>query len=136
MAPVASVGMVVDHCLPFDIQTLEQAPTPLDKRVRLRLVPPRLIAVRTFSGWYTDATGKEQYKTLQKGLVDSSLIPSTSPSPSVFPKEGGEEQQYEISQYHPPFTLPFLRRNEVWVELQQSLPAVKKLLLDALAKKK
>ena len=124
--------------LPFDIQTLEQAPTPLDKRVRLRLVPPRLIAVRTFSGWFNDAVGKEHYKTLHKGLVDSSLVPSPSPSPSTtaIPKEEEEEQQYEISQYHPPFTLPFLRRNEVWVELQQSLPVVKKLLLDALAKTK
>lgn len=33
-----------------------------------------------------------------------------------------------VAQYHPPWTLPFLRRNEVWIELDPQIPAVVTLL--------
>lgn len=33
-----------------------------------------------------------------------------------------------VAQYHPPWTLPFMRRNEVWVELDPQIPAIAKLI--------
>ena len=116
--------------LPFEITRVDQAPRPLDKRITLRAVPARLVAVRTYSGWHSDAGAKAQYKTLHAALLRDELVTCT-PGSSV--ESDDVEGKYSVSQSHPPFTLPFLRRNEVWVEIQQSLPAVKKLLAAAAA---
>ena len=37
--------------------------------------------------------------------------------------------KWEISQYHPPFTLPFMRRNEVWLILDHDNNDVVKELI-------
>ena len=103
--------------LPFEIQDLDQAPRPLDSRITLRKVPARLVAVRTYSGWHSDEVARGQYIILKEELKKHGLCDE-------------HREDYEVSQYHPPFTLPFLRRNEIWCELKQSpsLPAVGKLL--------
>ena len=110
--------------LPFDITRAEDAPRPIDKRVTLRTVPPRLVACRSFSGWYSSETARSHFTTLNEALVKEGLNDDASAN-----------LPFEVSQYHPPFTLPFFRRNEVWLELRQSLPAVKKIL-EAAAKVK
>lgn len=107
--------------LPFEYTKLSQLPQPTDPRIRLSAVPSRVIACRTFSGWYTRAAGLGEFRSLQAQLLDSGLIAA--------PKDEAEEAaSYSISQYHPPFTLPFLRRNEVWVVLDERAPSVKGLL--------
>ena len=120
-----SMGFV----LPFEYTKLSQLPLPTDPRIRLSAVPSRVVCVREFSGWYTRAAGWSEFKQLQAQLLNQGLI--------SLPKDEEEEaSSYSISQYHPPFTLPFLRRNEVWVVLDEGLPPVKALLQKLRADKK
>ena len=106
--------------LPFEFTTVNQAPTPKDKRVKLDLVPKKVIVAYTFSGSSPKKeVSQKHFDEMKRLLQDGKYI------------EGGEELSYEVAQYHPPFTLPFLRRNEVWVQLKESNPEVKKLLDEA-----
>jgi hypothetical protein len=43
--------------------------------------------------------------------------------------------KWQVAQFHPPFTLPFLRRNEIWIDLKtmdehanDKFPATPKLM--------
>jgi len=111
-SPVIQSGQdqLMSFVLPFDIKNVASAPKPSNKRITLREIPSRLLAVRSFSGWYSHDVGKAQFKVLQKDLLDKKLIRQPS-------GEEEEEASWSTAQYHPPFTLPFLRRNEIWVEL-------------------
>ena len=96
--------------LPFDIKSIASAPRPTNKRISLREVPARIVAVKSFSGGYSHAIAKAQFKTVQRELLEKKLIPQPS-------SQEQEDSCWSCAQYHPPFTLPFLRRNEIWVEL-------------------
>lgn len=121
-SPVVQSEQHMGFVLPFEITKLSDAPKPTDSRVKLRAVPEKVIACRCFSGWYTREAGKAQYKSLQSQLLAENLIPKPSGDPAE------EDLGWSVAQYHPPFTLPFLRRNEIWVELNEAAPAVKVLL--------
>lgn len=43
-------------------------------------------------------------------------------------KEGSVDKEMIVAQYHPPFTLPFMRRNEVWLSLGTDRGKVEALL--------
>jgi len=101
---------LMSFVLPFEIKNVASAPKPSNKRVTLREIPARLLAVRSFTGWYSHDVGKTQFKLLQKELLDRKLIRQPT-------SEEEEEASWSTAQYHPPFTLPFLRRNEIWMEL-------------------
>jgi hypothetical protein len=82
--------------------TLETLPTPNNEAVRLREVPARTVAVRTFS-WYATA---ERIET-QTGKLRASLT-----------ADGYSFRDGELfAAYNPPLTVPFLRQYEVMVEL-------------------
>jgi SOUL heme-binding protein len=76
----------------------ETAPSPKDARVRLVTIPEETIAVLRFSGSGTDVS--ERQSELLATLAGSPWRP-TEPTYALF--------------YDPPFTLPFLRRNEAAV---------------------
>jgi len=102
--------------LPFEYTRLDQLPTPTDRRVSLRAVPSKIVAVSQFSGWYSNSAGRSHFEALQSHLRDQNLL--------ARPRAAGdasddEEAEWSVSQYHPPFTLPFLRRNEIWVPLDE-----------------
>jgi SOUL heme-binding protein len=82
--------------------TLETLPVPNDTRIKLLLVPSvQLLALR-FSGWASDATIKMKTGELRNFAVQHKL------------KIAGEPV---LAFYDPPWTLPFLRRNEVMFEI-------------------
>ncbi len=104
--------------LPDNIQTVSSAPVPTDSSVEIKAVPPRTVAVSTFSGWFTEALGEERYHELlvslaADGLLPAPPVPSEGPAPAPAPA-------HWVAQYHPPFTLPWCRRNEVWVQLEHA----------------
>ncbi len=78
--------------------TLSTLPEPTDPRVTLREAPPRRVAVLRFSGLWSDARFAEQERLLRAQLATSGWQ-VTGPAESL--------------RYDPPWTLWFLRRNEV-----------------------
>jgi len=80
--------------------TAETAPEPTDPNVSLVTVPGQTLAVFRFSGLGRDSTVKARKRDLLKKLETTAWRPV------------GEPFAYF---YDPPWTLPFLRRNEVAV---------------------
>ncbi|NND55435.1 MAG: heme-binding protein [Gammaproteobacteria bacterium] len=87
--------------------TLETAPQPTDSRVYIREVPGRLMAVKKFSGRLRDANFEKHERKLTDRIAEYGVQPA------------GE---LERATYNGPFTLPFMRRNEVMVAVD-GLPA-------------
>lgn len=100
----AAAPMNMAFLLPAQYQTPETCPTPKDPRVTLTSIAERMIAVRAFSGWVTDDIIAQEYHELLKvsALAGIQLTAST-------------DYAFQVAQYNPPFTLPFLRLNEIWV---------------------
>jgi hypothetical protein len=99
-------GWRVSFMLPGEY-TLDTAPVPSDSRVYIREVPGSLMAVRRFSGRWTE----KNYLRYQTELKDSIAGENIQAI--------GEMQR---AAYNAPFSLPFLRRNEVMIAVDR-LPA-------------
>ena len=82
--------------------TLDSLPRPDDAGVHLETVPPRRIAALRYAG----SRSVELLERKTRELLDALAA------------EGIETRgEPEYAGYDPPWTLPLLRRNEVWVEL-------------------
>ena len=99
-------GWRVSFMLPAEY-TLETAPVPADSRVYVREVPGRLMAVLQFSGRWTEENYTRRQTELMESVADESI------------NSIGEMQR---AAYNAPFSLPFMRRNEVMVAVDR-LPA-------------
>ena len=84
--------------------TAETAPRPADARVTLRDVPGRQVAIVRFSGRFRNAAAEPRRRELVVWLEARSLA---------------HEGDWRMAGYHPPWTLPPLRRNEVLVTLSE-----------------
>jgi hypothetical protein len=83
--------------------TLETLPEPLDARVVIKQLPAKKVAVLRYSGSLTLEAIAEKSKLLTEWLVQNHYQ-QLSPTRSAA--------------YDPPWTLPFLRRNEAHVDIQ------------------
>lgn len=84
--------------------TLETLPEPKDSRIRLRQVKARLLAARAYSGTWSERRYRQNEAALLKAVKASGLTVVGEP---IF------------ARYNSPFTLWFLRRNEVLVEVKE-----------------
>jgi len=104
-APVAQSagpgGFVIQFSMPHE-WTLETLPEPLDSRVILRAIPARTFAVIRYSGTWSQSRYDEHLKKLQEALAQEGLHWLGEPT---------------WARYDPPWMPWFLRRNEVWLEL-------------------
>lgn len=104
-APVASenseAGLRMRFFMPSEY-TLETLPVPQDQRIKLQPVPSQTYAVIKFSGFLTKKNADKQKAELRKHLEKLAY------------KTTGEPQ---TTAYNPPWTLPFLRRNEIWMAI-------------------
>lgn len=82
--------------------TMETLPAPTDARVTLNAIPARRFVAIRFSG-SASAASIETNTTLLRQYAATKSLPTT-----------GEPL---LSFYNPPWTLPFLRRNEIMLEL-------------------
>jgi hypothetical protein len=80
------------------------APTPTEKDVRLVTLPPVTLGVIRYSGIATAATFQAELADLQKALAQAGKHTIGAP---------------KFLSYDPPFTIPFLRRNEVALEISR-----------------
>lgn len=83
--------------------TLDTLPSTLDKRIALIEKPTKTLAVLKYSGGWTEQRYKEKEALLIKALEDSNI------------KILGEPN---FARYNSPFTLSFMRRNEIMIEVQ------------------
>ena len=88
--------------------TMSTIPKPLDDRISLIEVPSRTLAVIQYSGSFNDL---EERASMEKALVE------------WIARNPGYQAMGEpfYAGYDPPFTLPFLRRNEVLIEVEAIL---------------
>jgi hypothetical protein len=83
--------------------TMETLPTPNDSRVALKPIPARRYITITFSGIATTEAIQQRTEQLRRYTADHKLRTVGEPL---------------LAFYNPPWTLPFLRRNEVMLELR------------------
>jgi len=84
--------------------TLENLPKPEDQRVKIETVPSRLVAAYRFSGFWSESKNTKKYMELLDWLNKNKEYQAIS-----IPMFAG---------YNPPWTLPFLRRNEILVDIK------------------
>jgi hypothetical protein len=107
-APVTQSGRdgawVVRFVMP-STHTLETLPLPNDARVRLVPVPPQRFAVVRFSGLARPDEVERRTGALRAFMEQQQLRAAGSPS---------------LARYDPPWTLWFMRRNEVWIPIARA----------------
>jgi len=83
----------------FDMDTL---PVPLDPRIKLVKIPKKTIAVHRYSGSWGEEKYKKNEAILLKALKDAGIKTKGNP---------------HFARYNSPFSLWFLRRNEIMIEV-------------------
>jgi hypothetical protein len=78
-APVISTNTKMSFVLPFEFNSLEEIPVPTNKDVFIKEIPEKIVAVDTFSGWYTDEIGHERLDNLCKILKIDGLLKTEEP---------------------------------------------------------
>jgi len=98
----ATGGILVQFVLPKGV-TRGNAPEPLDSRVMLRDEPPKQVAVIRYSGFWSEANYETHLSKLKEGLRAANIAWKGEPV---------------LSRYDGPMTPWFMRRNEIWVNLE------------------
>jgi hypothetical protein len=83
--------------------TIETLPKPLNPAVQLRQIPPMKRAVIAFSGFYNPQKVAEKTLELEAWMKTRNLQATGVP---------------HFARYNPPWTLPFMRRNEVMINVR------------------
>lgn len=86
---------------------LDSAPLPTDDAVSLRVIPERLVVSIRYSGRWTQKNVAKHKARLDAHLAEAGVRPIGD---------------FQTAVYNPPFTPPFLRRNEIHYEVA-ALPA-------------
>jgi len=82
--------------------TLATLPKPLNSEVKIRVVPAEKRAVITFSGFNSAEKAQAKTQLLQDWIKTKNL------------KTTGDPQ---FARYNPPWSLPFMRRNEILIQV-------------------
>ena len=88
---------------------LEDLPEPEDQRVSFREAPAYTAAVIQFSGWASAERADKNWQQLRQFLIAEGIDITGEPT---------------LNQYNPPWTLPFMRRNEIIVPVAFPLTAM------------
>ena len=82
--------------------TLQTLPKPNNPRVKLIEIPAQTRLALSFSGWMTEAKMQKKIGALKQYAEEKGL--------ALGP--------IEVAQYNPPWTPPFMRRNEIWASIK------------------
>jgi hypothetical protein len=83
--------------------TLSSLPKPLNPKVQLREIPAVKRAVIQFSGFYNAQKVADKTLELEQWMKTRNLEAASAP---------------KFARYNPPWTLPFMRRNEVMIDIR------------------
>jgi len=95
-------GYVISFVMPKDY-SLETLPRPKDPRVLLREVKGRKVAALRFTWYASEKVTRKKTEALAE-LLRNDGDQAASP--------------YRTAQYNPPWAIPFLRRNEILVDIR------------------
>ncbi len=84
--------------------TLATLPLPLDKRITLKEIPAKTVAVRVFSGGWGEENYKNNEAILLNALHKANIKTIGKPN---------------FARYNSPFSLWFMRRNEIMIEVSK-----------------
>merc|ERR1711965_799609 len=96
--PVITRGDTMEFVLAGGF-TEDNAPVPNNDKVMLASVPARVLAVRSFLGLATEGEVSRQRAALEDALLAAGVV--------------YDNLSFQVSQFNPPYTLPWLRLNEV-----------------------
>lgn len=94
-------GWTMSFVLPGEYE-ISSAPVPTNPAVRLKQIPPKRVAALQFSGRWSAERFDDKLEELSDWLEENSYQAVSTP---------------RVAAYNPPWTIPFLRRNEVQVDL-------------------
>jgi hypothetical protein len=97
----ASSGWLIEFAMPKGM-TVANLPEPIDPRITLRDLPARTFAVIRYSGLWSQSSYESHLAILLDGLKAQGIAYRGEPI---------------WSRYDAPWTLWFLRRNEIWLAL-------------------
>jgi len=83
--------------------SMESLPKPLNSKVQLRQIPAVKRAVVSFSGFYNENKVAERTLELEEWMKTKNLQASGIP---------------KFARYNPPWTPPFMRRNEIMIDVR------------------
>ena len=84
--------------------TMENLPKPLNSKVQIRQIPAVKRAVIGFSGFYNANKVAERTLELEEWMKTKNLQAASAP---------------KFARYNPPWTLPFMRRNEIMIDVRE-----------------
>ena len=103
-APVISDTGSFSFVMPLKYK-LEEVPEPLDSRIRIQRIPARRLAVIRFKGYAREKSVNEVKSRLISALQKSGIATVGEPF---------------LMRYNSPWTLGFMRRNEIGIEIAQA----------------
>ena len=101
-APADTKGMTTYAFVMERKYSLDTLPRPNNDRIRLRTVPAKTVAVRRYTGRWTDKNYAEHTETLRAALESRGIETIGEPT---------------LARYNSPFSLPIMRRNEIMLEI-------------------
>ena len=93
---------IVSFVMPAEY-TMESLPKPLNSKVQIRQIPAVKRAVISFSGFYNANKVAERTLELEEWMKTKNLQAASAP---------------KFARYNPPWTLPFMRRNEIMIDIR------------------
>ena len=102
-APVTAMRHAEGYALAFSMPEGVDLPHPDDPRILIRPLPSRRVAVLRFNGRSDDESVEDKKRELMALVEKSGFTPRGEPT---------------FAGYDPPWTIPLLRRNEVWLEIE------------------
>jgi hypothetical protein len=98
---------VMKFMLPVEYDDLSKIPKPLDPSVRIEEIPSQTGAVHRYNGSWDEDRNRGIAADLGMQLIHD----------GVNITEEYVMGHWQFWGYNPPFTIPYFRRNEIWIEL-------------------
>ncbi|CAJ1959391.1 unnamed protein product [Cylindrotheca closterium] len=101
---------VMKFMLPAEYDELSKVPKPINPAVKIEEIPPQVGVVHKYKG----SLKAEHNKEMAIDLADQLMADGVEGISEEFVLDN-----FQFWGYNPPMTIPYLRRNEVWLQLTE-----------------